>query len=297
MARYGKEGPLSRLFDVFNVILMIVFIAIMVFPFLNQLALSLNDGYDAMRGGITLWPRKLSLSSYELLFSHPKLARGALISLLRVVVGTVSSVFMTGLLSYVITRPNFSGRRFMRVLFLVTMYFSGGLIPFYLLIVRLGLTNTFTVYWLPNILNAYYMLIMASYMQNLPDSLTESARMDGASEIRVFLQIIIPISTPVLAAISIFSAVGHWNSWFDVLIYNPSGKWDTVQVYLRRLLLELEALETVRDMQLLQSKLRNVSTITYRAATAMAVTVPIIVVYPFLQRYFISGITLGAVKA
>jgi len=297
VARYGKGGRLSSLFDFVNVLVMLVFISIMVFPFLNQLALSLNDGYDAMKGGIVLWPRKVSLSSYELLISHPKLLRGALISVLRVVVGTVTCVFMTGLLAYIITRPGFSGRRFLRVLFIVTMYFSGGLIPFYLLIVRIGLTNTFTVYWLPSILNAYYMLIMASYMQNLPDSLTESARMDGASEMRVFLRIIIPMSTPVLAAISIFAAVGHWNSWFDVLIYNPSGTWDTLQVYLRRLLLEIEALATVRDMQLMQSRLRNVSTVTYRAATAMAVTVPIVIVYPFLQRYFISGITLGAVKA
>ncbi len=296
MTPYGRGGPLSRLFDVLNVVLMLLFIAIMVFPFLNQLALSLNDGVDAVKGGIYLWPRKFTLNSYELLFSHPKLLQGALISVLRVIVGTITCVFMTGLLSYICTRPGFSGRRFLRVLFIVTMYFSGGLIPFYLLIVRIGLTNTFTVYWLPNLLNAYYMLIIASYMQNIPESLAESARMDGASEMRTFISIIIPVSTPVLAAISIFAAVGHWNSWFDVLIFNPQGKWDTLQVYLRRLLLQIEALETVRDMQLLRSRLRNVSTVTYRAAVAMAVTIPIVVVYPFLQRYFISGITLGAVK-
>jgi putative aldouronate transport system permease protein len=287
---------MSRLFDAVNVLAMLVFLAIMVFPLLNQLALSLNDGYDAARGGIFLWPRKFSLDSYKLLLSHPKLLRGAFISILRVTAGTLTGVFMTGLLAYVITRPSFSGRRFLRVLFIVTLYFSGGLIPFYLLVLKLGMTNTFTVYWLPSLINAYYMLIMASYMQNIPDSLTESARMDGASEVRIFLSIIIPISTPVLAAISIFTAVGHWNSWFDVLIYNPSGKWDTLQVYLRRLLLEVEALATIRDQQLLQSKLRNVSTVTYRAATTVAVTLPIVIVYPFLQRYFISGITLGAVK-
>ena len=184
----------------------------------------------------------------------------------------------------------------MRVLYIITLYFSGGLIPFYLLIVTLGLTNTFTVYWLPTLLNAYYMLIIASYMQSLPESLAESARIDGASELAIFTRIFIPISMPVLAAISIFSAVGHWNSWFDVLIYNPSGKWDTLQVYLRRLLLEIEALYKIQDVEMLRKKMMNVSTETYRAATTMVVTLPIVFVYPFLQRYFISGIVIGAVK-
>lgn len=296
MIHYGKRGPASKIFDIANIVLLVFFMAVMVFPFLNQLAVSFNDGADAARGGIVIWPRKFSTGAYTLLFGHPKLLRGALISVLRVVAGTLSSVFLTALLAFVTTREGFSGRRFMRLLFIITLYFSGGLIPLYLLIVRLGLTNTFTVYWLPTLLNGYYMLIMASYMQNLPTSLVESAKIDGAREFTIFIRIILPISVPVLAAISVFSAVFHWNAWFDALIYNPSGEWDTLQVYLRRLLLEIEALETIRDQQLLQSRLRNVSTITYRAATAMVVTIPIIIVYPFLQRYFVSGITLGAVK-
>ncbi len=120
--------------------------------------------------------------------------------------------------------------------------------------------------------------------------------MDGATELRIFMSIYVPIALPVLAAISIFTAVGHWNSWFDVLIYNPSGKWDTLQVYLRRLLLEVEALAQVQDIDLLRRRMMDVSTETYRAATTMVVTIPIVLVYPFLQRYFISGITIGAVK-
>lgn len=297
MARhYYTQNWKNRLFDVFLFVFFLFFVFVVLFPFLNQLAISFNDGDDAIRKGIYLWPRVFSIDSYRMLFTHNKLLRGALISVLRVVVGTLTSVFFCGLLGYLVVQRCFSGRRFMRVLYIITLYFSGGLIPFYLLIVTLGLTNTFTVYWLPTLLNAYYMLIIASYMQSLPESLAESARIDGASELAIFTRIFIPISMPVLAAISIFSAVGHWNSWFDVLIYNPSGKWDTLQVYLRRLLLEIEALYKIQDVEMLRKKMMNVSTETYRAATTMVVTLPIVFVYPFLQRYFISGIVIGAVK-
>ena len=297
MARsFYRKSLGSRIFDICNVMAMLLFIFIMVYPFLNQLAISLNEGYDAQRGGIYLFPRVFSTTAYQLLFLHPRLLQGMLISILRVVVGTVTCVFMTGLLSYVVTVRRFSGARFLRLLFIVTMYFSSGLIPFYLLIIRLHLINTFAVYWLPNLFNAYYMLLMASYFQGIPESLGESARIDGSSEFRIYLQITIPIAKPVFAAIAVYVAVFHWNSWFDVLIYNPAGTWDTLQVYLRRLLLEIEALQQIRDQQVLLTRLRNVSTVTYRAATTMLVTVPIVIVYPFLQRYFIKGITLGSVK-
>jgi len=222
--------------------------------------------------------------------------RGAVVSVFRVLVGTTTCLFGTGLLAYVVNIKNFSGRKFMRILFLITMYFGGGLIPFYLLIVKLNMINTFSVYWIPGIFNAYYMLLMSSYMQNIPDSLAESARIDGCSEFRIYWRIIIPVSLPVYAAIAVYSAVGHWNSWFDCLIYNPSGEWDTLQVYLRRLLLEVEALQQVQEQQLARTKFRNITPKTLRAATTMLVTIPIIMVYPFLQKYFISGITLGSVK-
>lgn len=294
--RYYVRNWKNRLFDILLTVFFVLFVFVVLFPFVNQLAISLNDGDDAVRKGIYLWPRKFSTDSYRLLFTHDKLLRGALISILRVVVGTVTSVFFCGLLGYLVVQRSFSGRRFLRIFYIVTLYFSGGLIPFYLLIVRLGMINTFTVYWLPTLVNAYFMLIIASYMQSLPESLAESARMDGASELRIFVNIFIPISLPVLAAISIFAAVGHWNSWFDVLIYNPSGKWDTMQVYLRRLLLEVEALYKIQDVDMMRKKMMHVSTETYRAATMMVVTIPIVCVYPFLQRYFISGIVIGAVK-
>jgi putative aldouronate transport system permease protein len=275
---------------------MLGFSFIVIYPFYNQLVLSLNDGIDAMRGGLYFFPRKFSIDAYIMLFRNPNIIKGAGISVLRVIVGTGTGLFVTGLLAYIVSVRDFSGRRFMRILFLITMYFSGGLIPFYLLLSKLGLTNTFTVYWLPGLINAYYMLLIASYIQNLPDSIQEAPRIDGCSEFRIYCQIIIPISLPVFAAIAVYLAVQHWNAWFDVMIYNPSGKFDTLQVYLRRLLLEMDMIQNLQNEQLAQSRFKNIKPITFRAATTIAVTLPILVTYPFLQKYFIGGITIGAVK-
>ncbi len=297
MATSGKKrGWQSRLFDIVNMVLLLFIVVVMLYPFINQLAISLNDSTDAIRGGITFYPRKFSLESYKFMFQNANLLSAAWMSLLRVLVGTTTGVLATALLAYLVTIKNFSGRKFMRRLFIITMYFSGGMIPTYLLIVKLGLTNTFTVYWLPALISSYYMLIVASYMQNIPASLTESAMLDGATYFTIFRKIIIPISIPVLAAICVFTGVNHWNSWFDVMIYNPSGEFDTLQVFLRRMLLEIEALTSIRDAQMARTEFSSLTAETVRAATTMIVTIPIALIYPFFQKYFVSGITMGAVK-
>ncbi|EMS73215.1 carbohydrate ABC transporter permease [Ruminiclostridium cellobioparum] len=296
MKKYYKDTIGSRIFDIFNVVFMIVFCFFVIYPFYNQFVISLNEGTDAMRGGLYFYPRKISFEGYHWLFQNPHLLKGAVISIFRVLVGTGTCLFATGLLAYIVTLRDFSGRRFMRVLFVVTMYFSGGLIPTYLLISSLGLTNSFNVYWIPGLINAYYMLLIASYIQNLPESMVEAPRIDGCSELRIYCQIILPLSLPVFAAVAVYLAVQHWNAWFDVMIYNPSGRWDTLQIYLRRLLLEMDMVQNLQNEMLIQSKFKNLKPLTFRAATTIVVTVPILVVYPFLQKYFIGGITIGAVK-
>lgn len=294
--RFIKKSLGSQIFDVINIIFIILFSFAMLYPFINQLALSFNDGTDAAMGGVYFWPRVFSYRSYTFVFENKSLLRGAYISLLRTVVGTVTSLFATGLLAYIVTLKNFSGRKFMRVLFLITMYFGGGLIPNYLLMMKLGLVNSFHVYWIPTLLNTYYMLIMSSYIQNIPDSLVESARMDGASELTTYFRIIVPVSVPVFACIAIFTAVNQWNSWFDVMLYNPGRRWDTLQIILNRLLNEVQGLQEIQDAQLLSQKYREMSPLTVRAATTMVVTLPIIIIYPFFQKYFVGGFTMGAVK-
>lgn len=296
MDHFLKPTLGSRIFDIGNVVFMAILGFLMIYPFINLLAISLNEGTDAARGGIYLYPREFSLSAYELLFQNKKMLNGLMWSVLRVIVGTTTSLFATGLLAYIVNIRHFSGRKPLRIIFLLTMYFSGGFFPVYLMMIELGLINSFHVYWLPSLINAYFMLLIASYIQNQPEALFESARIDGAGELRIYWRIVIPISLPVFAAISVYSAVNHWNSWFDVILYNPSGKFDTLQVYLRRLLLELEGIQQIRDQQLLYNKFRDLTPLTLRAATTIVVTLPILFVYPFLQKYFIGGIMLGSVK-
>ena len=293
---YVHKGVLSRSFDVVNVLFMLALSFVMIYPFYNQLILSVSNGPDAQLGGIYFFPRKFSMESYQYVLSNSDILHGALVSVLRVIVGTATCLFCTGYLSYILTIRDFSGRRFMRILFLITMYFSGGLIPYYILIMGLKLSNSFTVYWLPALFSVYYMLIMSSFMQELPESLGESARLDGCTEIGIFLRIIVPISKPVLAAVAVFCAVSHWNSWFDVVIFNSGGAWDTLQVYLRKIMLQVQQLDKLMFEQSALARYRSITPLTMRAATTMLVTLPIVFVYPFLQKYFVTGITLGAVK-
>jgi putative aldouronate transport system permease protein len=296
MATFFKPSLGSRIFDLCNILFMLIFGFLMVYPFINLLALSLNDGVDAARGGIYLFPRKFSLSAYDLLFHNKHMLEGFKWSVLRVLAGTTTCLFATGLLAYIVTIRQFSGRKFIRVMFFYTMYINGGLIPTYLLMLNLGLANSFLVYVLPNLFNVYFMLLIASYIQNLPDALFESARIDGASELTIYVRIVIPVAVPVFAAVSIYLAVSHWNAWFDVILYNSNGKFDTLQVYLRRLLLEVESIQQIKDQQMLYNKYKELSPLTLRAATSIIVLVPILLVYPFLQKYFIGGLTIGSVK-
>ena len=293
---FDKKSLGSKIFDWFNFLFMLLFAFIMIYPFWNQLIVSFNEGVDTMYGNLYFWPRKFTFENYQYVFQRQNLAKGALISVLRCVVATVSSLFCTGLLAYVTTIKAFKGRKFMRIIFIITMYFSGGLIPTYLLYTKLGLMETFTVYWLPGLFGAYNMLLIGSYIAGLPESLAESARIDGASELTIYFRIIIPLCKPVFAALAVMIAVGHWNSWFDVLLYNSSGKWDTLQVYLRKILLQAEQAAKLQAEQKMYEAMKNLTTTSIRAATTMVVSLPILFVYPFFQKYFVGGITIGAVK-
>lgn len=293
---YIKQTKSGKVFDVCNVILLILFMVIVVYPFINVIAISFNEGSDAVKGGIYLWPRKFTLANYQYVLSNSDIYRSTIVSVLRTVIGTVTAVLGNALLGYIVSCQNFAGRKFMRILFLITMYFSGGLIPSYLLMTKLGLVDTLTVYWLPSIFSAYYMLLCASYIQNIPQPLFEAARVDGASELRIFTQFVLPLSKPMLACIAIYVGVGHWNSWFDVNLYSKSGTWDTLQIILYRMLNQASVLKDMTDSTMLAEAMRGIQPLTIRAAITVVVVLPIIVIYPFFQKYFTSGMTMGAVK-
>lgn len=295
-AFYIKKTRAGRIFDVFNGIFIAFLMFVMIYPFINVLVYAFNDGTDAVLGNLYLWPRNWSLANFEYVFKNSALIRGAGVSVLRVVVGTVTGVLCNALLGYIVTCKQFYGRKFMRVVFIVTMYFGGGLIPTYLLMLQLGFMNSFAVYWVPALLSCYYMLLASSYIQNLPDALFESARIDGASELTIFRTLVVPLAMPMLACIAVYIGVNHWNSWFDVSLYSKDGKWDNLQIILYRLLNQATAKAEMANQQQLYASMRSIQPETVRAATTVVVTVPIVFIYPFFQRYFVGGITLGAVK-
>lgn len=300
-ASYIKRTVPGTVFDVINVILLLLLSFIMIYPFWNQLVISLNDGIDAQRGGLYFWPRIFTFGNYSYILKTSGMLSALGWSVARVVVGTLTKLVATGFLAYVTTVKFFSFHKPLRRLFLITMYVSGGMIPIYLWYMKIGLTESFTVYWLPTLLSAYEMMIIASYIEGLPEAMSESARIDGANEITIFVKIIMPLCIPVFAALGVMVAVGHWNSWFDVLIYNPSGEYDTLQISLRNILIESDKIKKLMQdatagSAAAKSAASRISTTSMRAATTMIVTIPIVCVYPFFQKYFVKGISIGAVK-
>lgn len=299
----GKKSMLSRrttgdiIFDTLNLIIMILFTIVTLYPLLNTVAVSLNDGTDALRGGIHLLPRMFTWDNYKAVLRKELMPRAALISVLRTVIGTVSSTFVTALLAYVISRKNFVLKKQLSLLYVVTMYVSGGLIPVFLVYKSLGLTNSFWVYILPGMVSAFNMLVIRTYMNGLPESLSESAEIDGAGHFTIFIKIIFPLCMPVIATVALFTAVGQWNSWFDAMLYNRmSDDLTTLQYELMKLLSAVTTSGKGQTAQSMEHASGMVTPTSVRAAATVITSLPIICLYPFLQKYFVAGLTIGGVK-
>ena len=271
------------------------------YPFLNVLAISLNDSIDTVRGGIYIWPRKFTLDNYAAIFQYNNLVTAFINSVLRTVIGTVLGVISAAMVAYTLSRKDFQGRKFVSIVLVLTLYVSGGLIPEYMLIRKLHLVDTFWVYILPGLVNAFNILIIRSYMDTLPYSLQESAKIDGANDFTIFTKVILPLCAPVLATIALFIAVGHWNSLFDTYLYNSSNpKLTTLQYELMKILQNTTMGST--DPNVFrgingEEAAKRVSPESIKMAITMITIIPILFVYPFLQKYFIQGMTLGAVKS
>ncbi|WP_426451882.1 carbohydrate ABC transporter permease [Paenibacillus sp. S-38] len=296
-ARYNSMP--DKVFDVCNIVFMVCLMIVTLYPFVNMLAVSFNDANDSIRGGIYLWPRLWTLENYDYIFSEASIYQATLISVLRTVLGTVISVFCTAMLAYTLTRPDFVLRKFLSMAFIFTMYFSGGLIPGYLLIKGLGLTNSFWVYILPAVIGVFNLIVIRSFIEGLPEGLLESARIDGAGEFATFLQIVLPLTIPALATVSLFVAVGQWNSWFDVFLYNSSNEnLSTLQYELQKILqtTNTSATSAADQFASAQGNVTFVTPTSIRATMTIIASIPIILVYPFLQKYFVKGLTVGGVK-
>jgi len=282
----------EKIFNTANVIFLVFFLAIIALPLWNIVALSFNDATDAARGGIYFWPREFSLESYYTVFEDSAIYKAFVISVAKTVIGVVLHTALTAMVAYGMSRRNLMGRKIYMNMGILTMFVSGGMIPTFLLFKELGLLNNFWVYIIPVLFSFYDMVILMNFFRSIPFSLEESAMMDGANPFIIFVKIILPLSLPVLATIALFHGVFQWNDYMTANIYVDDRSLYPLQMLLFRIVSEnlSPAVATGTNV------VRNTTSQSLQLATMVVTTVPVVVIYPFLQKYFIQGMTLGSVK-
>ncbi|MCR2804582.1 carbohydrate ABC transporter permease [Paenibacillus soyae] len=273
------------------------------YPFWNSAVISFNLGLDTAKGGITFWPREFTLDNYKIVLEDDRIVKAFGISVLRTIAGTFLSILFTALFAYGMSIKGVVFKKFYMVFAIITMYFSGGLIPSFLVNVELGLMDTFWVLVIPTIISVYNMIIFRTFFQGLPAGLEESARIDGASTFGVFFRIVLPLSGPVIATLSLFTAVYHWNDWFTATIYISDNNLFPIQTMLQQamnsnLMTEQLSMATQGNAAAADamSRMQSVTTKSLTMATMMVATIPIILVYPFVQRFFVKGVLVGSLK-
>ncbi|MBC8542812.1 carbohydrate ABC transporter permease [Bianquea renquensis] len=285
---------------VINGFLLVLIAAVMLFPYLNVMATAFNDGADAALGGITIYPRVFTLENFKVILKDSKVIRATMISVCSVVVGTLFGLFVQFTAAYAFSKKSFPGKKLITVYLMIPMYISGGLIPSFILYSTLKMLNTFWMYVLPGMFNFYNMIMMRTYIKTIPDSLQEAAKIDGASEFTILWRIILPLSAPILATVSLWLAVGYWNDWTTPLYYIRSTRLQNLQYLLMRVLKESEMMTRMLADAIVSGNLNNLKvTVTpeaVKAAQVVITTIPIILIYPFLQKYFIKGVMIGAIK-
>jgi len=283
----------SRLFDALNIIFMIFVVIVTLYPLYHIGIVSLSDGNAVLRGDVRFFPVGFTLDSYKLVLQDPAILQSLLNSVIYTTVGTFINLSFTALCAYPLSRASFSGRKFFTWMVTATMFFSGGLIPLYLLVLRLGLMNTMWALVLPGAISPWYMFIMRTYFQGIPEAIIESAIIDGANELQILLKIVLPLSKPILATLLLFYAVGHWNSFFDALIFLDEKRKYPLQLIMRSVVIlgrfeQTGEIDAATDFMVIEQ--------TLKYATIMVSTLPILLVYPFVQQYFVKGVTVGAIK-
>ncbi|GJM82064.1 sugar ABC transporter permease [Paenibacillus sp. HMSSN-139] len=299
--RVGRGRLEPILFNTFNTVFMIILVIVTLYPFLNTIVVSFNAGNDTIRGGLYLWPRQFTFQNYKAIFVSGTIYDAFLISVARTVLSTLLNIFLTTMLAYTLSRREYVFRKPITFIFVLTMYFNAGLIPGYFLMKDLHLINNFLVYVLPSMISAFNLIVIRTYIGTIPESLVESARIDGAGDFKIFWTIIFPLCKPVLATIALFVAVGAWNSWFDAFLYTSSKQeLSTLQYELMKLLsssMNANSNPAVANgAGMTQDMASMVTPLSIRAAVTVVASVPILLVYPFMQKYFVVGLNVGSVK-
>jgi len=291
-----NKNKLGTTFDVFNIAILLLFSLLTAYPLWFCIINSFNDGMDAMKGGIYLWPRIFSINNYKAVFSDSSILKAFGISASRVLIGTPLHVFFTAMVAYPMSKNWLLGRKFYMTLGTITLFFSGGLIPTFLNIRNLGLYDNYLVYIIPGMFGFYHMLIFVSFFKGIPSSIEESAKIDGAGDFYIFVRIILPLSTPVLATIALFCGVSYWNDYFTAVIYIRNPNLIPIQTYLYRIIAQGNTAQMMDRIQAGVGSGNLISAQTVKYATMVVVIIPIICVYPFLQKYFVKGIMIGSLK-
>ncbi len=288
----------EKIFNVFNIIFMILLCVITIYPYLNQFAISLNEGMDTMLGGITVFPRKFTLDNFRTVLSNKDFIQAAWISVTKVVLYVALSLAVTFFAAFALTRKGFPCKRKFTLYLMIPAYVTPGVIPLYILYRYLGLIDNYLVYILPGAFIFYNMVIIRSFLQEIPESIDESALIDGANEFQIMYKITVPLSLPVLATVTLWLAVGAWNEYNSTLMYVTRNELFTLQYLMMQMIKESELVQQMA----VESAMGNVNATvqptpdSIKAASLMVTTIPIIMTYPFLQKYFVKGVTVGAVK-
>ncbi|SFT08983.1 carbohydrate ABC transporter permease [Paenibacillus sp. BC26] len=299
-----KLSAADKLYSSVNYTLLLIFCLTALYPFIYFLALSFNDGYDAMKGGIYFFPRVGTFENYTKAFNNPHIIQSFWISISRTVIVTVGSTLLTALLAYGLSRKGLPGRKYIVFFFFFTTLFSGGLIPTFILYRELHILNTYWVLVLPSLYSFFNAIIMKTFFDGIPLGLSESARIDGASELSVFWRIILPLSMPVMATIALFVGVGVWNDWFTGQFFIQKEDLQPAATFLNKMISEASfqsmtgssSGSSIKNMNENQMALRGVTPEALRMTFVIIITAPIICVYPFLQKYFVKGVLVGSLK-
>lgn len=290
-----RETKTDRAFNVFNYVFLAIVAFLVIYPLIFVLSASLSNPQSVISGDMWLWPKEFTLDAYEKVFQNKDIINGFINTLKYTVFGTILNVVMTILAAYPLSRRDLKGRGFIMAFIVFTIFFSGGLIPTYLLIRDLGMLNTFWVMIIPNAVAVWNIIIMRTFFQSIPHELEESAMIDGAGNFRILWSVVLPLSLPVIAVMVLFYSVGHWNSYFQALIYLQDQEKFPLQLILRQILIQGQTDDMIKATS--ESFLtQQLSVEGLKYAVLIVANLPMLMLYPFLQRYFVKGVMIGSLK-
>ncbi|MDI6619306.1 MAG: carbohydrate ABC transporter permease [Clostridiales bacterium] len=284
----------DRIYNIINIILATLVLCITLYPFLYVIVASLSSPESVNSGSVWLFPIGINLNAYNVVLKDKQIWSGYFNTIWYTLIGTVINLIMTTLAAYPLSRRTFNGRRIIMPIIAFTMFFGGGMIPTYILIKNLGMLDSRWVMVIPGAISTWNLIIMRSFFENIPESLHEAAIIDGANDLYILVRIVVPLSKPVMAVMTLFYAVGHWNSFFDALLYLNSSQLYPLQMILRKVLIQFDNMEQMKAIGTFEDRESIGQTVRY--ATIIVSTLPILLVYPFLQKYFASGVMIGAIK-